>query len=510
MIPNAQTAPTLTLEAPVLGVNKKDPLSKMDQRYAAHALNWEPESQYVKVRNGWHIHETISTADNIMALGAYNNSELYAYCNMTTGNHQIFDVTTTTASSVETTDEAASSECYSVKFNKRLCFITDASTGLNWDLANRYYNGSAWTDWGFTEGGSNIGGKIVVQYKGRVYIFADTKVYYSSLAGVTGATTEIDFAENFEEAGEIRWANVITSPSGRNEETMLCFGNSAGEVLVYTGDYEAAANWELVGQFKIAPPLFRNACLRYKNDVWVCTTVGVVSIRKLYTSGSEAPEDYTVSAKIDPYWKDLIGNTGILNNRCSIAYWPEKNQVYILMVGHVSKDGTYASDDATLFVHNGFTGAWMIQRFEDISTPLGSITYMNNAMYWFTGNHVLKLNESSYKDEVIASPGTYVEYAVELDSASFNFGSDKRFKRLHSLHPNIKTDFSGSKIGMRASADFGRKTTATSNQTLVDGYNNHPYNVGIEGNYLQYQFIGTSDSSSTDGFEFYAIGASLS
>ena len=71
----------------------------------------------------------------------------------------------------------------------------------------------------------------------------------------------------------------------------------------------------------------------------------------------------------------------------------------------------------------------------------------------------------------------------------------------------IKTDFSGSKMGMQAATDFGRVTSSTSHVTLQDGYQIPLFSVGAKGAFLQYRFDGESDTSSTDGFEIYSVGA---
>lgn len=508
----AQSAQVVPVPIPTAGLNKRDPLIDMAPQYCPWALNWEPEPQFCKVRKGFVIHTTISGVDEIIGLGVYGN-EMFAYCDMTSGDAQIFDVTTTTASSDHTAGGTPAGT-YPTNFAGRLAFVTSGSFATT----SRVYNGSTWAATGFTLSAAAVGGRTTHSHKGRVYMTSAKTIYYSStVGGVTGATTEWDVSTLFRSPWDITFMNTWSSPGERSSESYLVIGDAAGQVLVYAGDYPDAANWERVGDYQVGKSISYNSSLAFNGDVWFCTETGLISLKSLAQLGSDNIDDVSVSAAINPYWTKLVKEVSegeVLNFDvdASIAHWPQENKVFVLMNGFLDNSNTVTQDGSasTLLVYNTVSRAWQVQKIASVaSTGTRFITYFKDGVYYVTGNVVMRISPTVYKDEDYDDAGTYTEYALELDSAFLNFGSNKRFKSVKSFNPIFKTDFGGGKIGMRASADFGKKTTATSNQALQDGYNNHPYNVGVEGNYLQYQFRGTSDSTSTDGFELYSMGVGV-
>lgn len=514
-----QTVDIIPLEIPVLGLNRRDPLSMMDPRYAAWIDGWEPEPQFVRIRNGIIIHANMSTkCDDILGLGAYGTTALYVYTQKDTENNKIWNVTSSgvPSAAAETCADDTADEAYLVKFGNRSAFTVEA----DYSDCGRVYDGSSWTAWGFTydpgTGAAPIGGRVVVSFKGRVYIFSGTGLYYSALAAVTGATTYVDFSTRLNESGSIVWAGVLTSPSNKGDELFLAFGNSKGEVLVYAGDNPGATNWEQVAYFKISPPLWYNSALQYNNDIWIATSTGIISVRKLFESsvGGQIgnPDVVSVSSAINPYWIQLTSaSTSWGHTRCSMAYWPEQNKVYVLMLGYIGSDGTYISNEVTLFSYNAFTGAWMPSGvLSGYATSLGSLTYFNNGLYFWlkrgTDTFVLKMS-TAFKDEILTAPGTYSTLVPVLQSAYTNLGNNDHNKQVVGFECLINTDLSS--IGMHAAADFGRKVSDQSRQTLLLGNSNAAFHVGVKGTYLQYRIQGMMTDTSTEGLELYSMGVMI-
>lgn len=508
-------ATPITRFAPTLGINRKDALANMGQAYSPWILNADCWPQSIKLRNGYVIHSTISSSPTIiLALGIFGTKSLpasnylFAYCQDASGVNKIYDVSVAAESLAHSCADDTADEAFPVNFGKRLAFVTEA------DFAdcNRQFDGSTWAAWGFTDGGSPIGGRVVVSYKSRVYIFSGTSLYYGSLEAITGDTTPVDFQYVIEDYCTTVWATIMTSPGQRADEIYLAFGTSSGETLVYGGDYPDSSTWQIVGRFKTAAPVGYNAIVRFRNDTWVLTDTGFVSLRDLFTNGAISDEEQSASMNIDPYLTDLFKqlNQGFWTIPISGVYWPEKNQILILVPGHIDKDGTFSSSTATMCVYSTLTQGWSFHKLSNVSTSrLGGLTYYKGNIYFFTENVVMKVDLTGYKDETYNSAGNYSSYSFEIQGAYSSFGDENSNKRVVGVQPIMKTDFDGTHVGVQVVADFGRQASDVAEVELVDGYNMPYYSVGAQGVYLQYRLIGESDTASTDGLELFATSMIL-
>jgi len=352
-------------------------------------------------------------------------------------------------------------------------------------------------------------------------MFVGQTAYYGALDAVTGATSLVDWQPLFKESGEICWAEILSSPTENSNELLMAVGNAQGEILVFTGDYPDAANWELIATFKVGRVCSYNGVLSYNNDVWVATENGIVSLRKMLYFGDSRQQDISVSALIDDYWSDVVMNVsdgttdGNFLFNASMAYWPQENKIYVLANGHIDKDGTFTDlgTSATLYVYNTISEAWAIQKVPSVdSTGVSFLTYFKNGMFFSTGNVIMRISPTVYKDEDYDGAGTYNSYETEIQSAYNQLGSSFRFKRITGVNVLSNTDFDGGNVGFLTSADFGRKISGNgqrSQSILQSGYNNTIYSCGTEGAYLQWRLDGESDTTSTNGYELYAIGMQI-
>lgn len=512
-----RTASAVPQTAPVLGMNTKDALSQLPDGYSPWLLNVDCENRFNRVRNSVVVGCNVSSEDNVLALGVFgakanpSSYKLYAYCKNSGGTHKIYDVSTSSASLVHTAADDTATDVYPFNFNSRLAFLGDS------DFADcdRVYDGSSWASLGFTYSASPIGGRVSTSYKGRPYIASGKYLYYPTTVGsVTGALNRDDLSSVFDDSDNIAFLGTLSAPGERAIDTYLVVGNQSGEILVYGGDYPASSTWGIVSRFKISAPLGYQAIVSFRNDIWVLTEVGAVSMRQLFTQGAEAADLYTKTDLIDDYWIKLVKNlNGSYWNaparQVSACFWPERNKVMVLMAGHIDVDGVYDSASATLFSYNCTTEAWSLHKLSRINTGyMGGLTYFNGTIYFSNYDIVMKMSLTGFKDEHISSPGTYSSYPFSIQgpySTVFDMAANKK---IAGFKPIIKTDFAGTNINMKAASDMGRKVSGgTKANTLVDGYNNSYYSVGVDGDFVQWRLEGDSDTASADGLELYALSA---
>lgn len=501
------------MELPIGGMDLNQPIANMNPANSPWLLNVDCENQKIRSRPGAVIHTVVASTTTIRALGVYGSGKgsdsLFAYCHQSGSNHLIYDVSTATESLVETCDDDDSGDEYPANFNGRLAFVTP----LDSTQCARVWDGSTWNDWGFTYSGSEVCGYTVINYRSRVYIFNGQKCYYGSVSAVSGATSEVDFADILDYPGAISWAAIFPFSTGNINDTYLAFGTESGEILIYSGSYPGSATWSLVQKFKVDTGLGLNTALRFKNDVWILTRTGVVSLRSLLTYGVSEPAEYSPSYPINDYITKLAANyTSALwggnEKQGSICYWPEKNRIYILLPGAILESGSYSSAQQTICSYNTLTGAWSIWHLSNLSDAhLGGLTYYQNGVYFYTASVVMKLNPALFGDEIYNSAGNYLGADYVIDGAYSDFGTRNKGKRIHAVSPLFKTDYTGTKVGVTATADMGRSESGTAYVGLVDGYNSPYYQVGVAGKRVKYRISGSSDTSSVDGFELYAVDA---
>lgn len=493
------------LPAPTGGLNVRTPRPLLDPIYTPAMINMECENESVRVRDGFQIHAICDA--QVLGLGAYlpssvSNSKLFAYTNESP--REIFDVTTSTPSSVHTLGSGTADEAYPFNMSGRFGFGVESAASTD----SAYWDGSSWTNWNFTSVSVN---ETTVQYKGRVYSFAGRTYRYGGVGAVSGATTSVSLDSVFELPGSIRWAKKISNFNQTTDQVYLAIGNESGEVLVYQGEFPGDSTWGLAARYYIPACLPTNCAFEFANDVWIFTKSSIVSLRALFGSQRGLPEEYSVSYNIDPLWENLARINS--NNYISAAYWPERNKVYILINAEVNQDVSgypdAGNDNATLLSYNLTTQAWSLSVFTETfaSFPyVGGLTYYQNGLYFHSYTNIYKLVPGSFKDEVFNDEDNFQAFQYELESADTAFSDTVNSKRVQGLKPIIETDFDGTSVGFQVSGDFGVESSTSDQNDLTDGFNNIYYSVGTEGDFIAYKLIGNSDTDATDGLRLYAIG----
>lgn len=501
---------------PIGGMDLNQPLASMDPNNSPWLLNVDCENQYNAVRPGVVIHCTIQDVTTISALGVYGASTgqdaMFAYCVKSASNNRIYDVSTSTESLVHTTG-GTEDDVYATNYNTRLAFVT------NTDPANnaRYWDGSSWSSWNFTDGATQRCGFTVFNYRGRLYVFLPTNqtfYYANTISAISGASfIAVDLSDIFDTPGGFSWGARFPFSNNNLNDTYLAAGNQNGEVVVYGGSYPGSATWSIIQKFQLDSGAGFNAILKLKNDIWIFTKTGAVSLRQLLIGGNEDPSLYSPSYPINDHWTKLLSNWDSeiwqgVEQGMSACLWPEKNRIFILIAGYLDEDGVFSSSGATIFSYNMLTRAWSIWRLTGISgSHVGGLTYFQNGVYFYTANVVMKIDPTVFKDETYNSASTYTGYPYVIDGAYSDLGTSAKRKRIVGFNPIIKTDFGGSKVTMKAGADVGRSLSDATAVDLQDGFNSPQYSVGAEGARVKYRILGTSDTASTDGLRLFAMDA---
>jgi hypothetical protein len=530
-----QYAKGLVLPAPIGGMNTDQPIAAMDPSYATWMCNIDADNQFCRMRGGYRIHATIpkqgaSFGGNILALGVFgrgSSSKMFAYAQgfRTAVVNAVFDVSTTTATHVYDTIDNLPDEVIWVNYKSSASFVVESTFSTYPTTAD----GTVWADGWVSSGGVKLQLGPSVWYKNRLYTApsSGSNVYYGTVGQITGNITNPVFpvGEVFSYSSSIRFMGTFSASDGIILQEYIAFGNSYGEVLVYTGDYPGSSSFQLIGKFLIGEPIgYRvNCTIQYRNDCLVVTRTGLFSLRDLITKGNQTAVEQSVSKNINNYWIQLFSNYVETTSNTSAnllgVYCEEQKKIYILVPGHIDRTGVYSDTYATMFVYNTETAAWNLHtivisagviRVGNLCCYKGEIYFAANMQNGSGNAFVIKLNRGLYSDELLGIPGTNLSYSFLLESAYAVYGDQQAVTKLGSYQPIVKHDLPSFAVGARI--DFGLKTVAITSPNAPSGVSKPTTSASGEGSFFQYTLTGSGyedPALSTTGFEFYSMNATL-
>jgi len=276
-----------TVPAPIGGWNAKDAPDLMGPADAIALDNFFPGDSKVYLRNGHTSHAT-GLGNNTETLMAYDGA----------GTKKLFGIA---GSSVfDCTSSGAVGAASVTGLSSALWgYVNMATSGgpylWMWDEtatdAPYHYNGSAWaqpTLTGITA--SDVMGGMV--HKRRLFVLLNNSLKFGYLAvnSIAGAVSTFDLSSLFAFGGELVACGTWTRDGGAGADDLAVFITSNGECAVYGGtDPSTAANWVLVGVFKIGNPIGKRCLMKVGADLIVNTDAGVTPLSQVLQSGESAP-----------------------------------------------------------------------------------------------------------------------------------------------------------------------------------------------------------------------------
>lgn len=103
--------------------------------------------------------------------------------------------------------------------------------------------------------------------------------YYGDIGAVSGTLTRFPLDRLGNITGGIRSMMSLTMNAGFDANDALAIITTTGDVVIYEGlDPSLSTDWRLSTRLKVAPPLSRFGMARVGSDVWMMTSLGVVSL----------------------------------------------------------------------------------------------------------------------------------------------------------------------------------------------------------------------------------------
>lgn len=340
------------LPAPLGGLNTRDPLALMGQKYATVLENWFPAQGAVELRKGITVHATgLPAGTEHLATWSGPTSEKY-FAFTASGAYDVTAAGPVSAASTVLTSGAVSSVMFNTTGGAFLWCVNGVDDA-------RYYNGTSWTttaSYTLTTGGTIDSNKFSVIHSFKRRLFAIEKesmnFYYFDIDSIAGMVSRFPLGALFSAGGSLVAVNNWTASGALTIDDYVVFISSEGQAVVYQGtDPADAGAWKLQGVYTIGKPLGKHCTYKLGADLIVLTEFGLTSMTKVLSS-SVSGADTTLTATIAPTFRAFASAGRELAGWKIVTYDPEN----ILLV-NVPRTGNRA---ALQLACNLSTNAWSI------------------------------------------------------------------------------------------------------------------------------------------------------
>lgn len=305
--------PAMTVAAPSLGWNTRDPIAGMKPGFAPILDNFVIEGGVARVRQGHRVWSTglPGRVDGLLPWsGAGTAEQLFA-----ASGAGIYDVTAGGAVGAAVVSGLTSARWSSIMFSAaggNFLFAFNAA-----DTA-RTFNGTTWAAW--TATGVTGGVAWANQFQTRLFVGNPGRLsfFYGGAGAIAGAFTEFPLQGVSGRGGGVCAMATISGDGGTGAQDLAVFITTTGDAIVYAGtDPSSASTWELVGRWRIARPVGapHRCVVGYGGDALLLTEAGVVPLSAL-RSGEDVGtvlDRVGPVRRIEPTWQALVSERGTLS-----------------------------------------------------------------------------------------------------------------------------------------------------------------------------------------------------
>lgn len=426
----AQASGTMTLPAPVEGLDSESPIAELPATRALVMDNWIPRGTSLEVRKGYTSHVT-GIGANVEALLVYNSgsaSQMFA-----AAGTAIYNVTSAGAVGAAVQTGLTSARWKGVNF-------TTSGGSFLW-ICNgaddpRHWNGTTWATPALTITTFTDNDIIYVcESKQRLFFaFKNSLTFgYLPVDSVAGTVSNFSLGSVFGRGGRLVAIGTMTRDGGAGPEDYTCFLTSQGEVAIYSGTNPAsAADWALVGRWYVGEPKGDDPLVELDGDLGVITSNGLVLISQAFNGGAATSPPRYLTAQISTLFRDAIAN-GAANGWQGLFY-PAGDMLII--------NTPVSSTVSRQFVRHTATGGWT--RFTGMNASSWAV--FGGALYFGDLTGTVWKADNGYAD----NGG---DVTALLQTGWNSFGDRGRQKRLTMARPIITTETAAA-VSMVARMDY--------------------------------------------------------
>lgn len=379
-----QQSRSMTVPAPMGGLNGRDSLAEMPPTDAYYLDNWLPGTTNVKGRRGAEDFVT-GLGSPVMSVETYagqTGHELLAFA-----GGKVLNVTTGISSELATgkNDDTVITAMFSNAAETSFMVCVTGS-----DIPYRY-DGVDIIDLTMTgiTGPSSL--NYTFAFKGRLY-FAATGLlgfYYLPLGQIQGALSYFDLGQQARRGGHLVAIASISMDAGDGPDDYILFITSRGEVIMYAGfDPSNAASWEIVGRYYTAEPVGRRCVCEFAGDLLILTVAGAVPFSEIRRVGEDRGNRNT--AITDKLGELLLRYSEYADySGWQALTYPAQGWIILNVPASQSVTGKFYQ-----FVMNTKTGAWT--RFTNWNAL--TFTVFEKKLYFGTSDGRVVLADTGFQD----------------------------------------------------------------------------------------------------------------
>ena len=394
------------------GWNRFDPLSRMPESDAIVMDNFYPNQGSTDLRNGYEVWAT-GMGGAVESLYEWSGATSRKLISAAGG--KIWDATLK-AAATQLKLGFTNNRWQGVNFKGRLFLVNGADAPQDFDGTT--VNSTAWT------GPASINSLVNVNsYRNRLYFVQGNtaKIWYGGIEAITGALTEFDLSAAGRIGGSLMLMATWTQGTETGANEFAVFVMDTGECLIYSGAYPAAADWSLIGRFKLGTPMGRRAAFNTGSQLLLITNTGVEDFSTLIQVGIENAGT-AISRKITNAFTDVVKIYGNLFGWQGI-YYPKGTRILINVP--ISTNTTQYQ-----YVMNTANRAWC--RFKNQNANCWSL--LNDDIY-FGGNNGTVYHADFGQSDAGANIEGYLKTAF-----SYLGSNPSTKKKLNMLRPVILAD----------------------------------------------------------------------
>lgn len=346
-------------------------------------------------------------------------------------------------------------------FNGYVFLFNGTNTPLRYTISSAAFGAAGWT------GPATVSDLYQGwNYKKKQYAIQKNTaiIWFGADNAVTGAMTSEDVGPNLLYHGQLLFGTSWAYNQGLSNDELMVLVSETGEVLVYSGSFPGASNWELLGRATIPTPKGSKCFVKLGQDILIGTARGVISLKDVFAGRNEDAVYFSVSRNVNPLT--------LLN--CEIAF--NKNLPFLYFQN--SQTGDFST-----YVLNYERGAWsrLDSSFTSSARPA--------AMCWLRDGNTsdrlyFVLNDASGTIKYIVDNATDSTGVVHTwKTPFFGFGSlyKKVVKYIRATVRNFNATTTPSITLTAATQEMGEDEGVSESAPTQTTTDNRYYSIKVEG-----------------------------
>lgn len=419
----------VNIPSPYGGLNTRDSESVMEATDAIVLENFIPSQGSVKSRKG-HTQYCSGLTGYVQTLIEHYSSGVRKFlaCHGT----KISDITNN-ASIVELGSGYQNSKWEYAPFNGYTLLVNGQDSPIKFDGSTITSNAINPT------GGTASALNGINIFKNTVYVWDTTKPFFwhGAVNAISGTFAKFDLSYVSPQGGNLLKMITVSRDGGAGVDDYAVFIMSNGYAIVYEGDDPSkAAQWALVGVYKLGTPLSIRCSAKVAGDVALLTNQDFIMLSTALANEGQITDNTKLSGAVLESAQNYVSNYG-----WEVISYPRGAWIFFNVP--VATNQTYIQ-----FGFNTITGAAF--KF----TGLNAVTWgIYNERLYFGGNGKVFLTDDGFNDN-----GEYIN--VKAQSAYANLGSPAE-KIVNSYRNVLKIDGSAV-VNQIVNYDYGRNSTKQS------------------------------------------------